>query len=148
MYKPCETITFVREIARIKSACLANEKRFQEWELARVSVAGGLSFYRERSFPIKSSFRQRDLDSARAPKNDTDRSQLILVIPHRSTRILEKKTTRCLASSNSRPPAVPVSGRMHFISLIRYATFARRIWLIRAKTSGRSEPRDVPSPHN
>lgn len=30
-YKPRGTITFVREIARIKRACFVNEKRFREW---------------------------------------------------------------------------------------------------------------------
>lgn len=53
-YKPRGAITFVREIARIKRACFVNEKRFCEWEVARVSASGKPSFYRPRGTNVAS----------------------------------------------------------------------------------------------
>lgn len=68
-YKPRGAITFVREIARIKRACFVNEKRFCEWEVARVSASGKPSFYRPRGtnvaskmflFTVRERERERD----------------------------------------------------------------------------------------
>lgn len=74
-YKPRGAITFVREIARIKRACFVNEKRFCEWEVARVSASGKPSFYRPRGTNVASKmflFTVRERETERERESEID----------------------------------------------------------------------------
>lgn len=129
-YKPRGAITFVREIARIKRACFVNEKRFCEWEVARVSASGKPSFYRPRGtnvaskmflFTVRERETERERERARSissgSKNDTDHVHPRLLSPALS---FEERRQRLRARNSSRLLAALVACRVHFISIMRF----------------------------
>ena len=138
-YKPRGAITFVREIARIKRACFVNEKRFCEWEVARVSASGKPSFYRPRGTNVASKMflytvcvcvcacarerarvcvRERCISSG--SKNDTDHVHPRLLSPALSFKERRQRVARLRARNSSRLLSVFVACRAHFISIMRF----------------------------